>query len=584
MVLTYSSYLTSWGGWLSAGGYSLLNLAASEAGSGEARWLSQQLEAEHGRSSYQAANHIAEFFYYDPQIAPVPPDNQPGYLVLRDLEGVIWRTGWGTDNLVFGLKTGAYGGRYLYEQYLNRRYPFDIDGANLNVGHNHADANTFWLYRGTTTLAAELGGRSVWGNETSAYMSRVHNTLLVDGKGQYWSQNHAGVYADTDGRLIAAWNTPGYNFVSADAAKRYREEESDGTPGAQMIDEFRRHVLFVRPSLLLMIDRVADDAPHRYEWLCYFSDSAIVTTEDGWVHVDAEGNNVLGIRTLSPATAVTSIVDSLKPGIIIAPSENTAQTHFVNVLVPTTDAAWENKPAVEIAAQNDSAVCVNLTDGTRHSYIINLFDASHTIRLAGYSLTGSAGGVVKDPDEKTRTLVLLGGTELAESSGARPLLSLSGGTAVEAWFNGDTVAVLGDISGDLRVYAPLSSADRVTVNGSPVQAVKEGDYLLIPGVAIRSPENILPHSNLRRIAVNRIPGNRAVSISFVPQTNGTADIALYTLHGRRIAVKRLFVETGQECRIRFSTARLSGTILVAVIRQAGLKAQQRLLGTSTVYH
>jgi hypothetical protein len=167
---------------------------------------------------------------------------------------------------------------------------------------------------------------------------------------------------------------------------------------------------------------------------------------------------------------------------------------------------------------------------------------------------------------------------------------LSGNSAVETWFNGDTVAVLDDISDDLRVHAPVSSADRVTVNGSPVQTVKEKDYLLVPSVAIKSPRNIFPNSNLRGITIHHVAGNRAVSISFVPQTNGTAHIALYTIHGRRIAVKRLFVEIGQECRTRFSTTLLSSNMLVVVITQPGCKTQQclvgtgRIIGASTVYH
>ena len=82
------------------------------------------------------------------------------------------------------------------------------------------------------------------------------------------------------------------------------------------------------------------------------------------------------------------------------------------------------------------------------------------------------------------------------------------------------------------------------MNGSSVEAVREGDYLLISGVAIRSPQNTPPHSNLQGIAINRVAGNRVISISFVPQRNGTANIALYTIHGRRIAAKRLFIEIG----------------------------------------
>ena len=73
MALTFSSYIEDWGGWLSAAGYSLLSLAGSACNSGYGQWLWNKMGTELGRSSYQAGNHIPEFFYYSPTVTAVPP-------------------------------------------------------------------------------------------------------------------------------------------------------------------------------------------------------------------------------------------------------------------------------------------------------------------------------------------------------------------------------------------------------------------------------------------------------------------------------------------------------------------------------
>jgi len=57
-------------------------------------------------------------------INPVPPDNLPLDRTFSDIECVIWRTGWEQDDLVFGLKCGAYGGKFFRDNYLAKEYPF----------------------------------------------------------------------------------------------------------------------------------------------------------------------------------------------------------------------------------------------------------------------------------------------------------------------------------------------------------------------------------------------------------------------------------------------------------------------------
>src|SRR5690606_17202125 len=92
----------------------ILRFAANEYNDGRAEGLAQQLIEADGRNAVQASMpwYVYEFLYYNAQIAPQPPYGLPLARVFPDFEGVIWRTGWENHDLVWGLKTGAYGGRF----------------------------------------------------------------------------------------------------------------------------------------------------------------------------------------------------------------------------------------------------------------------------------------------------------------------------------------------------------------------------------------------------------------------------------------------------------------------------------------
>ena len=175
-ALSYGNFQWSWGASYSP--QNVLRFIAAETQDGRAEWMAQHFTQTAGRGAtvYRAPWYVFEFFYYDPQLTPQPPDGLPLSRTFPDLQGVIWRTGWTQDDLVFGLKTGPAGGRFAATQYVNARYPFDDPDTRFNVGHNHDDSGTFYLYRGNRDLASEVVG---------PYETRYHNTILIDEKGQF---------------------------------------------------------------------------------------------------------------------------------------------------------------------------------------------------------------------------------------------------------------------------------------------------------------------------------------------------------------------------------------------------------------
>ncbi|MBN1575806.1 MAG: DUF4962 domain-containing protein [Chitinispirillaceae bacterium] len=580
MVLTFSSYLRDWGGWLSAAGYSLLSLAASACNSGYAQWLWNKMETELGRSSYQAGNHIPEFFYYDPSITAVPPTDLPLSRTLSDLEGVIWRTGWGDDELTFGLKTGSYGGRFLYNQYLSRKYPFDTDDANLNVGHNHADANTFWLYRGNVTLIGENEGRSLYNDLNSAYQSSSHNTLLVDNKGQYFPTNQTGVYADNDGALLFSSSVHGYDFVATDASRRYRATNSDKLIGPPMISLFVRNVLFVRPSYFVIVDNVADSSEHAYEMRFHFGDSAKIDTGLGWIRALYAQDNMVGVRTLAPFPCGFREVDSIRPAACVTPPQRVKRMDFAFVVYPCLSSEWTGKPEFT-AIQNASATSVHVSGDIAFDHIVRHADAVDTVIIGGHVIDGRTASVGRSADGRIRDLFLADGAMIADSGGVRTLLQSSNNVnAVHVAIADTAVTVYLDRKGDadLRIYAPGTDPELVTVPGWNAAATNEGDYLLISGAAPVNERGFAGRNN-RNDAMFFVKGGKAVCLR--PDRSGMMTVSAYCLDGKCLwKSARRFVNDGCVVDIPCDLRRSGSSVVVVIVDIDGVKATQSLLQQS----
>ena len=89
----------------------ILRFIAGRYGDGHAEWMARQIVEDNPRDAniFSAPWYVFEFLYYDPEVSPQPPDDLPLSRVFPDLGLVIWRTGWGADDLLFGLKIRGIG-------------------------------------------------------------------------------------------------------------------------------------------------------------------------------------------------------------------------------------------------------------------------------------------------------------------------------------------------------------------------------------------------------------------------------------------------------------------------------------------
>lgn len=149
--------------------------------------------------------------WYDPSVEPEPPE-LPLSKHFKSLDWVLLRSGWEEDDLLFAFKAG------------------------LGEGHNHMDRNSFILEAYGERLAVDSGvGSYTEPLYRSWYIPTVsHNTLLFESRGQKKAR----------APIVQFWPASTYDYLIGDASANYDRP----------VEMFKRHVLYLRPSWLLLID------------------------------------------------------------------------------------------------------------------------------------------------------------------------------------------------------------------------------------------------------------------------------------------------------------------------------------------
>lgn len=145
-------------------------------------------------------------------------------------------------------------------------------------GHNLASHNAFNIVYGGEYLFVPYGHRHGGAKNSAACYrhSRGHNTVLINGKGQPFSPEAYGWIP----RYLAG---DSIIYACGDASKAYDaepfERETSAFKAAELsIDEhisrgemkrFRRHVLLVGKSLVLVYDELEANAPVRWDWVLH---------------------------------------------------------------------------------------------------------------------------------------------------------------------------------------------------------------------------------------------------------------------------------------------------------------------------
>ena len=173
---------------------------------------------------------------YDPDLVPADPATFPTFARFPEIDQVMMRSSWtDPDATLVGFKCGPFMGRTLSQGAV-----FD-----LGTGHQDADSGSLQLFSHGEFLAIDP-------LYTGKERTEDHSTMLFKGHGQLGEQAAFGsMEALRFGhfpQVVHAETNPRYDYVVGDITRAYHP--------ALGLARLVRHLLFVKPDVLLVADEV----------------------------------------------------------------------------------------------------------------------------------------------------------------------------------------------------------------------------------------------------------------------------------------------------------------------------------------
>ncbi|MCE5250969.1 DUF4962 domain-containing protein [bacterium] len=220
----------------------MLRALAHEYRDGYAQWLADALDranAEHPIARW------LNLLWYDPSVKAIPPDGLPTLRHFPDIDLVTARSDWSGDESFVFFKCGPYIGHTAI-----REFTYCPSSAH----HVHPDTGNFMVFACGEWLIRDDGYR--------AKFTGYHNTLLIDSGEQLGGGGPIFNGAEPHGfqarpRIIRAVSAPGFDHITGDVAEAY--------PKAAGLRCFVRHLLFLKPDVLIVADDIALDMAHDLE-------------------------------------------------------------------------------------------------------------------------------------------------------------------------------------------------------------------------------------------------------------------------------------------------------------------------------
>jgi hypothetical protein len=144
-----------------------------------------------------------------------------------------------------------------------------------SVSHSHADQNSFVIFKGGVALVIPSGyygpsygmpHHAEWTRSTKA-----NNSVLVNGNGQVMRDDKA------TGSIIRFEDKSSHTYLVGDATPAYRG----------LLKVFRRHILFLRPGIFLLLDELEAPSAASFQWMLHAFDKMkvngrrVISQKDG---------------------------------------------------------------------------------------------------------------------------------------------------------------------------------------------------------------------------------------------------------------------------------------------------------------
>ncbi|MHC5039086.1 MAG: DUF4962 domain-containing protein [Planctomycetota bacterium] len=252
------------------------------------QWLGDQLDAA---KVVRRPPYWMNLAWRDPELDPKPPSGFPTFHHFTDLGIVSARTDWsGTESLLV-FKCGPFMGHKAMGMF----------SYNPAGGHMHPDANHFSLF-----------GAGEWLLRDDGYTVKLtghHNTLLINGRGQIgeggnWFDCDAAIAAQSKPRVDFAVSSPELDQITGDATEAYAK--------ASGLKKFIRHLLFLKPDGLVVLDDIAMASESDLELRFHPESPSFRRDGTSWVFEGVEAELRFEPLTAAPTAVSTGKVESMR--------------------------------------------------------------------------------------------------------------------------------------------------------------------------------------------------------------------------------------------------------------------------------
>jgi len=438
-----------------------LGLFAREYNNTEAQWLRQRVASRMGYSW----DGPCGWFFYDPNVAQTVPTDLSW--VATDQDTYYGRSAWNdTTSTYVTLKCGLVGGRHAYTTYWGQ-------GAvgGWEPSHFLPEQNAFTLAYGPDYIVQSAGLQSPY--------HRTYNstTMLVNGAGQIgdstkgsWTLPNNEL--EMNPSLIDTFFLKHTDYVVGDATTSY--------PSTLGLTRYRRHMLYVRPDFLVVLDDMRATTPSTFTFIIrnpspiYLDEGDHIFINGNWTDSDM---HILSPAAVTKSLSFNNYYNSQWGGWGQRVSNATPDTsvRFVNVFYP-------RQPNVSDAS---------LLFGDRNLTVLRLYDQANYEITAAIShgntnavdvdslwSNASLTVVVRNPATSDFTYGAVRQGSLVDwGTPARHVFESPTPVDMEWTIEGDTLRIDGAVGDWARFWAPTTVF--VWLNGQAEPYFQNGPFIEI---------------------------------------------------------------------------------------------------------
>jgi hypothetical protein len=297
--------------------YNILYNLASHYNSGEAQGAANWLKSK-GQVN---AEEIWTFIWFNPQIKPVPIEQQQRWHHFPDHAVAYWRSSWNEDATAFAFKAGPPEGHAAAEKV--KAFP----DWRLSSGHAHPDAGGFIIWAGGKYLTGDSGYAGI-------PLTEHHNTLIFGGRGQAKEGKGHDVFAGVSYerlnqiRILDAKFAGEKVLITADLAAAYEPEVG--------VKKFIRKFEFTAPDKFVVTDDVETNAQQIITAFLH-ADNAIEKVSGNSFLFEPNGTPKLSVEIIEPSPAETKIEKNIltAPGRPGSVDKGTREERGVRLAIST---------------------------------------------------------------------------------------------------------------------------------------------------------------------------------------------------------------------------------------------------------